>query len=74
MTLKAEELIGRRIVDVIREPYQGSNRTIVGLVFEDGDVVYALSDEEGNDAGALYYSAPPDPADGNDHAGADLII
>ena len=75
MTINAEELRGRNIVDVIREPFEGHpTDQIIGLVLDDGSVIFALSDAEGNGAGALHYSAPPDPCDDNDHAGADLVI
>lgn len=56
MIVKAEELVGRTVAAVFREelsPVAGGG-TVVALQLDDGRILYALADAEGNGAGALY--------------------
>lgn len=56
MTIKAEELINRTVVSVFREKLEhGVHRDIVALELDNGTILYALADAEGNGAGALYH-------------------
>jgi len=56
-----EKLKGRTIVDVCyltdgEQDDLGWSRKSLVLIFEDGNYIFASSDDEGNDAGALFTS------------------
>ena len=53
----AETLVGRNIVAVTREPYEGG--TIVGFVLDDDTTLFSYSDAEGNGPGAMMILVMP---------------
>lgn len=55
MRVAAEKLTGRTVTAVFREQLEfGVQRDVVALQLDDGTILYALTDAEGNGAGALY--------------------